>query len=81
MGRDTTLAIFEEYEELIFEKHNISKETYFNSLTYYYDHPKDLEGIYETIIDSLTLRESKIKALEESKRQKRDSTLNLEQLK
>lgn len=73
LNRDTTIAIFKEYESFLYEKHQVETEVYMKSLTYYYDHPDQLELVYDIIIDSLTLRESKIKAIEESQRQKRDS--------
>ncbi len=73
LNRDTTIEIFKAYESFLFENHQIDKEVYKKSLTYYYDHPEALEEVYDMIIDSLTLRESKIKAIEESERQKRDS--------
>lgn len=73
LNRDTTIAIFKEYESFLYEKHQVETEVYMKSLTYYYDHPDQLGLVYDIIIDSLTLRESKIKAIEESQRQKRDS--------
>lgn len=77
MKRDTILVIFDKYEKMIFERHNISREQYKKSLTYYYDHPAELERIYEIMIDTLTLRESKIKAIQEAGRKKTDSLRNV----
>ena len=77
MERDTVLAIFSEYEDVIFERHNLNKEQYQKSLTYYYDNPGKLEKIYEILIDTLTLRESKIQAIQEAERKKRDSIRNI----
>ncbi len=73
MNRDTTVEIFKKYEKLIFERNNIDEEKYRKSLTYYYDHPDMLEKIYDIVLDSLTLRESKIKARMESERLRKDS--------
>ena len=81
MERDTVMAIFSKYENIIFEKHNLNKERYQKSLTYYYDHPGELERIYEILIDTLTLRESKIQAIQEAERKKRDSVRNINLLK
>ena len=58
--RDTLTSIYETYEGILFEKHNTDHETYKRSLAYYYENPKDLEVIYENILDSLTISESKI---------------------
>lgn len=62
--RDSSEQIFEVYEEKIFEKHGIDKETYKKSMTYYYDHPQGLEKIYETVLDSLNLWETRLKEAE-----------------
>lgn len=73
LHRDTSMLIFEKYEKIIFERANISKDSYKESLSYYYNHPDKLDKIYEVVLDSLTLRESKIKAKAEAQKQKRDS--------
>ena len=71
MHRDTTLMLFDMYEEHIFQRHEVTEEQYRESLTYYYDHPDELDMVYETVMDSLTLRETKLKALEEADREKK----------
>lgn len=71
--RDTAVSIFETYEGYLFEKHNIGKEQYMNSMTYYYDNTTELELIYEALLDSLSVRETKLKALEDSKKAEMDS--------
>lgn len=58
--RDSSMAIFQVYEQKIFEKFKISDSVYRASLAYYYDHPDELESIYETLLDSLNLMEKKI---------------------
>ncbi len=81
LNRDTTIAIFETYEQLIFEKHQIDPEQYKASLTYYYDHTDKLEAIYETLLDSLNVKESKLKSKLDAQRQKQDSLARQELLK
>lgn len=71
--RDTAVSIFEIYEGYLFEKHNIEKEKYMNSMSYYYDHTEQLELIYEALLDSLSVRETKLKAVEDAKTAKTDS--------
>ncbi|MTI38632.1 DUF4296 domain-containing protein [Fulvivirga lutimaris] len=71
--RDTAVSIFETYEGYLFEKHNIEKEQYMNSMTYYYDHTEELELIYEALLDTLTVRETKLKAIDDNKKAKLDS--------
>jgi hypothetical protein len=62
LDRDTTASIFDTYEGVIFERHNVDHEQYKKSLTYYYDHTKQLEIIYEAMLDTLTIRDAKLKA-------------------
>lgn len=71
--RDTAVSIFETYEGYLFEKHNVDREQYMKSMTYYYDHTEELELIYEALLDTLTVRETKLKAIEDAKMAKRDS--------
>jgi len=59
--RDSSLAIFDVYEGRIFEKHQVERETYKKSLSYYYDHPMELEEIYNSVMDSLNVKEQKLK--------------------
>lgn len=73
--RDSSLALFEIYEQLIFEKHNVSDSIYRLSMSYYYDHPDQLEMIYETVLDSLNLLEKRLEEKkEEEEKLKEDST-------
>lgn len=58
--RDSAMMMFEVYEQKIFEKYHVSDSTYKASLVYYYDHPDQLESIYETVLDSLNLMEKKL---------------------
>ncbi|MCG8391228.1 MAG: DUF4296 domain-containing protein [Cytophagales bacterium] len=62
--RDSSLALFEVYEQYIFEKHNVADSTYRLSMSYYYDHPDQLEMIYETVLDSLNLLEKRLEEKE-----------------
>ncbi|QSE99092.1 DUF4296 domain-containing protein [Fulvivirga lutea] len=78
LNRDTTIQIFKTYEQYIYDEHGIEEEVYKKSLTYYYDHPDKLEKIYETMLDSLALRETKAKAYEEAKQAKQDSIRKIE---
>lgn len=71
--RDSAAAIFEAYEERIFTTHEVDRQTYLNSLTYYYDQPKKLELIYEIVLDSLNLREQRLKEVAEKTDDKKKS--------
>lgn len=44
----------------VFRKHNISEVIFDSNLTYLADHPKEFEGIFENVIDSLSSKLSKL---------------------
>ncbi|ELR71815.1 hypothetical protein C900_02190 [Fulvivirga imtechensis AK7] len=70
--RDSAIAIFDVYEQKLLEKHGINKDTYVKSMSYYYDHPQKLELIYETVLDSLNLKEQQL-------REKKEEDVKLEE--
>lgn len=65
--RDSALKVFEAVENLIFEKYNTNDSIYRASMVYYYDRPKEMELIYEVVMDSLGLREQKLDEIETKK--------------
>lgn len=67
LKRDSALKVYEDIEAKIFEKNNTTDSIYRASMVYYYDHPKEMEKIYEVVLDSLTQREQLLDAKEESK--------------
>ena len=70
--RDSSMALFEVYEQYIFEKHNVADSIYRQSMSYYYDHPDQLEMIYETVLDSLNLLEKRLEEKEKEGQKKED---------
>lgn len=56
---DTSRKLFIPYEESVLKKHGVSDSTLYKTYQYYFDHPKELEKLYEIVIDSLSLRERK----------------------
>ncbi|TRX49854.1 DUF4296 domain-containing protein [Fulvivirga sp. M361] len=70
--RDSAMILFHAYEQKIFEKYEISDSVYRMSVAYYYDHPDELESIYETLLDSLNLME---KRLEEKNKEKEEEEI------
>ena len=54
---DTAMAYFQPFEEAFLKKRNISRATLKESYRYYLDHPSEFEKIYDTVIDTLSLRE------------------------
>ena len=59
--KDSTQAVYDHYEKLLFEDLGITQDQYERSFNYYVDHPADFEKIYSTVVDSLMARESKLK--------------------
>jgi hypothetical protein len=57
LKRDSSKIVFSHYEQEIFDKHEISEETYLKSYSYYIENVNELENIYDAVIDSLSLRE------------------------
>ncbi|MEP2770793.1 MAG: DUF4296 domain-containing protein [Fulvivirga sp.] len=71
--RDSSLVVFEAYEKLIYSKYAVEKETYKNSLSYYYSNPEQLDEIYEAVMDSLNVREQKLKEDKEAADKKNET--------
>ncbi|MBL6445978.1 DUF4296 domain-containing protein [Fulvivirga sp. 29W222] len=61
LSRDSSMAIFDVYEGELFKQHEVTDSVYYRSMTYYYNHPKQLEEIYSIVLDSLNLREQRLK--------------------
>lgn len=61
VSRDSATALFQVYEDQLFEIHDIDRDAYLKSMSYYYEQPKKMEDIYATVLDSLNLREQRLK--------------------
>ena len=57
LSKDSSQLLFNTFERELFEKHQIPKEVYKKSFEYYLEGVKDMEKIYEVVIDSLNYRE------------------------
>ena len=58
---DTSFQIYDHFEKLILEKHDVDSSVFAQNLAYYMKHPSILESVYTNIIDTLVLRENTIK--------------------
>ena len=58
--RDSSTRVFKYFEREIFAKHEVLDSVYYNSLSFYYDHPELMEEIYTAIVDSLSVQEQLI---------------------
>lgn len=56
---DSASKLFIPYEESVLKKYNVPDSTLLKTYQYYFDHPRELEKIYDIVIDSLNLREKK----------------------
>ncbi|MCC9136911.1 DUF4296 domain-containing protein [Pontibacter silvestris] len=59
---DTALMIFNREEKQILAKYDVSEQQFKESYSYYLDHAEAMDKLYETIVDTLGVRETKIKA-------------------
>lgn len=55
LDADTSRALFKIKEDQIFDKYSIDEELYRKSFSYYFFDPKELDVVYERVIDSLML--------------------------
>jgi hypothetical protein len=55
--KDSTTALYQAYEQQIFEKHQISSELYLESYQWHFSHLQSLNDIYSIVVDSLMLRQ------------------------
>ena len=53
--KDTLKALFKMKELEIFDKHLVTEEMYRRSYSHYFFNPKELDNIYQVVIDSLSL--------------------------
>lgn len=59
LSRDSALKLFKPFEEKYLEKMGIQDSVLQKTYQYYYDHPEELERVYDAVIDSLSLLEQK----------------------
>lgn len=67
VNKDSALRYFIPQQQRLLEKHSLSDSAIVKSFQYYVDHPQQLEKIYESVIDTLNLREQKLRASDEVK--------------
>jgi hypothetical protein len=60
--RDSATKLFVPYEASLLKKYGVSDAELMKTYQYYFDHPTELEKIYEAVIDSLNLQERKVSA-------------------
>lgn len=58
---DSTQAVYDHYEKLLFQDLGITQEQYERSFNYYVDNPNQFEKIYTAVVDTLMEREKRFK--------------------
>lgn len=59
--RDSAYKIFVPYQDSLLQRKGIQDSVLRKSYQYYLEHPLELEAIYDTVIDSLSLREQRLR--------------------
>ena len=62
MYPDTALMVFNKQQEEIFERHGVAKEDFKTTYRYYLTHLEEMDKLYEVVVDTLSVRESKAQA-------------------
>lgn len=63
MEKDSARKYFFPFEQKLLEKYGLPDSVILKSYQYYVDHPAEFESIYDSVIDTLSLREQKARAL------------------
>ena len=61
INRDSAYKLFLPYQDSLMHRKNIQDSVLKKSYEYYLHHPSELESIYEAVIDSLSLREQRLR--------------------
>jgi hypothetical protein len=61
LPRDSAIKVFAAYENKLFNQLNLPDSIILKTQQYYMDHPQQLEKIYDSVIDTLSLREKKLR--------------------
>lgn len=56
---DSAMRIFKPYEAGLLKERGLTDSTVLITYRYYLDHPREMELVYNTVIDTLSLREQK----------------------
>jgi hypothetical protein len=57
---DTAIMAFNYKEKEIFRKHGVTEQKFRKTYQYYKDNLKEMDALYEVIVDTLSLRETKL---------------------
>ncbi|MBS1558936.1 MAG: DUF4296 domain-containing protein [Bacteroidetes bacterium] len=57
--QDSLIKFFLPHEKKVLEEHHVSDSLLKDTYRYYYAHPKELEAVYDAVIDTLSLYEQR----------------------
>jgi hypothetical protein len=61
ISKDSAIKLFMPHEKKLLEKLSVKDSTLKKTYQYYFDHPKEMEAVFDVVIDTLNLREQRIK--------------------
>ena len=61
---DTAMMTFNHAKSLILKQHGVTEQQFRDTYDYYLEHLGEMDKLYEVIIDTLSVRESKVKIKE-----------------
>ncbi len=61
VNRDSAYKIFVPFQDSLMRKKGIQDSVLHKSYQYYLEHPTEFERLYDTVIDSLSLREQRMR--------------------
>jgi hypothetical protein len=59
--KDSSYRLFLAYQDTLMHRRGVSDSTLRKAYAYYLEHPAELEAIYDAIIDSLSLKEQRLR--------------------
>jgi hypothetical protein len=74
LKRDSSEQLYLYYQDYLLEQSDLDSATFYKSITYYLDHPKEFDVINEIVLDTLNLRLQKLEAQQEKNRFKRNTS-------
>ncbi len=61
LGHDSAYKLFVPFQDSLLRKKSLQDSVLKKSYQYYLDHPSELEVVYDAVIDSLSLREQRLR--------------------
>lgn len=61
ISSDSSFKLYRPFHDSVLKRFDIADSSLKKSYQYYFEHPKEFEAVYDAVIDSLSLREQKVK--------------------